>query len=167
MRMRATSSKRVEVYDWRSDPELIRFNKRHQELTAASVPGDTGGYYYERLAERALLKKAVLLDVEANDTPLAVPVGKWRKGGDIEFLELKEAIKAARLLRGRKGFPNVRVVINYYEDLAEDGIDLQWGDPLPLCGSGLMFGLHYGYSDDAIAQAMLMHGGGRLVGSNC
>ena len=31
------------------------------------------------------LDKAVLIDVEANETPFAVPVGKLRRGGHISF----------------------------------------------------------------------------------
>lgn len=77
------------------------------------VVGYDHGYYAENLAEPALLDKAVLIDVEANETPFAVPVGKLRRGGHIEFLERGEAEKALDLLNGREGFPNPRIIEGY------------------------------------------------------
>ena len=111
-------------------------------------------YWKERLAEPELVKRAVLLDVEANQEPFAVPVGKLRKGGHIEFLKKREAEKAFKLLSGKEGFPNLQVItcrdpltgkpMRYYE--------LRWGDPPPFNGCDwsdpictLLLGVHYGY----------------------
>src|ERR1035438_4838835 len=118
------------------------------------VPGDDHGYYADRLAEPELLNDAILLTVEANEIPFAVPVGKLRKGGHIEFLDRREAEKGCALLIGRRGFPNPRVI-----DLAPDYFELRWGDDPPFdgCGAqepivGLLLGAHYGYSDAAIIE---------------
>jgi len=118
-------------------------------------------YWTERLAEPELLDRAVLLDVEANDSSFAVAVGESRRGGHIEFLKKREAEKARELLRGKDGFPNPRVIccrdpltgkpMRYYE--------LRWGDPTPFNGCDwsepiccLLLGIHYGYSADSITQ---------------
>jgi hypothetical protein len=107
-------------------------------------------YFLERLAEPELLNEAVLLDVKANEEPLAVPVSGSRKGGDIEFLDKSEAKKALNLLKGRKGFPNVRIA---------SGPVVWWGDTPPFGGCdygepicALLLGVYYGYSTEAIAK---------------
>jgi hypothetical protein len=113
------------------------------------VDARTIDYYEQRLAEPWLLDKAVLLDVEANETPLAVPVGKLRRGGHIEFLSRREAKKAFGLLKRYEGFPNLRIT----------SYTLIWGDPVPFQGCdytepvcALVLGLYYGYKPEAIAE---------------
>jgi hypothetical protein len=118
-------------------------------------------YWAERLAEPELVKKGVLLDVDANEEPFAVPVGKLRRGGHIEFLRKREAQKALKQLNGKDGFPNLRVIscrdpltgkpMRYYE--------LCWGEPAPFNGCDwgepiccLLLGIHYGYSASSITQ---------------
>jgi uncharacterized protein DUF6302 len=118
-------------------------------------------YWKERLAEPELVKRGVLLDVEANQEPFAVPVGKLRRGGHIEFLRKHEAEKAFKLLSGKEGFPSLQVItcrdpltgkpVRYYE--------LRWGDPPPFNGCdwsdpicALLLGVHYGYRGEAIAD---------------
>jgi Family of unknown function (DUF6302) len=118
-------------------------------------------YWMERLAEPELVKYGVLLDVEANEEPFAVPVGKLRRGGHIEFLKKREAEKAFEQLKGKDGFPNLRVIscrdpltrkpMHYYE--------LAWGEPTPFNGCDwcepiccLLLGIHYGYSVDSIKK---------------
>jgi hypothetical protein len=62
-------------------------------------------YYRERLAEPELLKTAVLIDGK-----LAVPVGKLRHGGDLDFTSKRKAMKALKLLKGHPaGFPALRI----------------------------------------------------------
>lgn len=107
-------------------------------------------YYAERLAEPWLLDKAVLLDLEASQAPLAVPVGKLRRGGHIEFLDKREATRALKLLTGRDGFPNLRI---------GKGCTVRWGDPVPFCGCdycdpicSMILGLYYGYKPEVIAE---------------
>lgn len=129
--------------------------------TAQPISENEFTYWTQRLAEPELLKRGVLLDVEANEKPFAVPVGELRRGGHIEFLAKREAKKALKLLSGKEGFPNLRVVtcrdpvtgkpIRYYE--------LRWGDPPPFNGCdwcipicALLLGVHYGYRSEAIAD---------------
>lgn len=138
-------------------------------------PANELAFWTERLAEPELLKRAVMLDVQANGYAFAVPIGKLRHGGNIEFLRKREAQKAFKLLDGNQGFPNLRVhtllhrwsrglrrlyrrkgkplPVRYYE--------LRWGDPPPFDGCdylepicALLLGVHYGYRGDAIAQAV-------------
>ena len=111
-------------------------------------------YYAQRLAEPWLLDKAVLLDVEANGTPFAVPVGKLRRGGHLEFLDKSEAKKALGLLKSCEGFPNLRII----------SLSLWWGDPAPFQGCdyaepicGVVLGLYYGYKPKAIAEHCELH----------
>jgi len=111
-------------------------------------------YYRERLAEPELLKRAVPLDVEASASLLAVPAGKSRRGGDIEFPDRSEAEKTLKLLKGLEGFPNPRI-----DDEDEDYCLVRWGDPPPFNGCdycdpmcAIALGLHYGYKDEAIAD---------------
>jgi len=118
-------------------------------------------YWLDRLQEPELLDSAVLLEVEANGTLLAVPVGKWRRGGHIEFLKKSEAKKAFDQLKHHNGFPNLRLItckdpvtgrpMRYYE--------VRWGEPAPFDGCdycepicGLLLGVHYGYRAEAIAD---------------
>ena len=120
-----------------------------------------GAYWTERLAEPELFERGVLLDVEANGKPFAVPVGRLRRGGHIEFVRKREAEKAFKQLKGKDGFPNLRVIscrdpltlkpMRYYE--------LAWGEPAPFNGCdwcepvcAVLLGTHYGYSVDSIIQ---------------
>ena len=112
------------------------------------------GYYDSRLAEPELLERALLLDVKANEEPLAVPVGKLRRGGHIEFLDGAEAEKAVSLLSGRDGFPNPRMLKH-----GRSYFEVRWGDEPPFDGCdyvepicALLLGVHYGYSEPAIAE---------------
>ncbi len=136
--------------------------KRNDELEPEKKPpANHLEYWTERLAELELLEHALLLDVEANEQAFAVPVGKLRRGGHIEFLAKRQAEKAFKLLSGKEGFPNLRVVtcrdpvtgkpMRYYE--------LLWGDPPPFNGCdwcepicALLLGIHYGYRSEAIAD---------------
>jgi Family of unknown function (DUF6302) len=118
------------------------------------VDARTIEYYAQRLAEPWLLDKAVLLDVEANETPFAVPVGKLRRGGHIEFLDRIEAKKAFSLLKTCDGFPNLRII----------SCTLWWGDPAPFRGCdytepicAVVLGLYYGYKPEAIAEHFEQH----------
>lgn len=118
-------------------------------MKSQHVDARTIEYYAEKLAEPWLLDDAVLLDVEANGTPFAVPTGQLRRGGHIEFLSKSEARKALRLLKGRDGFPNLRII----------SCTLWWGDPVPFNGCdytepicALFLGLYYGYKIEAIAE---------------
>jgi hypothetical protein len=129
-------------------------NKKEDGKVMKLVPGDDHRYFAERLAEPELLEMAMLLNVRANETPLAVPVGKLRRGGHIEFSDKAEAIKAARLLTGCDGFPNARLI-----KLASDYWEVRWGDPPPFDGCdyqepicAMLLGVHYGYSTEAIAE---------------
>jgi len=106
------------------------------------------------------LDQSILLAVHANEQPLAVPVGKVRRGGHLEFLDRTEARKALKLLSGREGFPNPRVIeYSFHKGRPADYFELRWGDPPPFDGRDygepicvLLLGLHYGYSDKAIAD---------------
>jgi uncharacterized protein DUF6302 len=117
--------------------------------------------YWERLAEPELAARGVLLDVEANEEPFAVPVGRLRRGGHIEFLKKREAEKGFKQLSDKDGFPNLRLIscrdpltgkpMRYYE--------LRWGEPAPFNGCdwcepicALLLGVHYGYSADSITR---------------
>src|ERR1700687_805320 len=118
-------------------------------MKSRHVDARTIEYYAQRLAEPWLLNKAVLLDVEANETPFAVPVGQLRGGGHIEFLGRSEAKKAFRLLKTFDGFPNLRII----------SCTLWWGDPAPFQGCdytepicAVVLGLYYGYKPEAIAE---------------
>jgi Family of unknown function (DUF6302) len=118
-------------------------------------------YWTQRLAEPELLKTSVLLDVEANETPLAVPVGKLRRGGHIEFMKKREVLKGLEELKRHSGFPSLQAItcrdrltgrpMRYYE--------LRWGQPPPFDGCdwgepicALLLGVHYGYREEAIAN---------------
>jgi hypothetical protein len=109
--------------------------------------------YASILAEPELLEKALLLDVRADEVPLAIPVGKSRCGGMLEFSDKREANKAVRLLAKRRGFPNPRVI-----ERRTDAVywQVRWGIPPPFDGMGqevscnILLGVHYGYSDMAI-----------------
>ena len=118
-------------------------------------------YFKTRLAEPWLLDQAVLLDVVANEEPLAVPVGEFRRGGHLEFGDRTEAEKAVKLLEGRDEFPNPRII-----DLAVDYFEVRWGEPPPFDGCdytepicALLLGIHYGYSDKAIAKQVRQYTG--------
>jgi hypothetical protein len=118
-------------------------------MKSQNVDARTMEYYSQRLAEPRLLDKAVLLDIEANETPFAVPVGQFRRGGHIEFLRQSEAKKALRLLKNCEGFRNLRII----------ACTLWWGNPAPFQGCdytepicALVLGLYYGYKPKAIAE---------------
>jgi hypothetical protein len=117
-------------------------------------------YYRDKLIEQELLKKAVLLDVKAVGESLAVPVGKFRLGGHLEFHEKREARKALRSLAKRRGFPNARVIAIPFSEEGSQGTfwQVRWGAPPPFNGSGqevscnILLGIYYGYGDEAIAE---------------
>ena len=122
-------------------------------------PTVSDDYYAKRLAEPWLLDIALLLDVNANEEPLAVPVGKLRRGGHIEFCDRPEAEKAVMLLTGRDGFPAVRLIEYEEKGKPPDYFEVRWGDPPPFDGCdyaepicGLLLGLHYGYKEEVIAE---------------
>jgi hypothetical protein len=110
-------------------------------------------YWMERLAEPWLLQRAVLLDVRANETPLAVPVGVRRRGGHIEGIHPQDAKKAVALLQNAPGFPNPRI------EGTPGYLELRWGDPVPFGGCdyyspfcGAMLGIYYGYKYQEVAR---------------
>jgi Family of unknown function (DUF6302) len=115
-------------------------------------------FYRDKLVEQDLLKKAVFLDVKADGESLAVPVGKVRRGGMLEFSDKREARKAVRLLAKHRGFSNARIVeISACEGIPDAYWQVRWGDAPPFDGLGqdvscnILLGIHYGYSDEAIA----------------
>jgi hypothetical protein len=125
------------------------------------IPKEELAYWLDRLAEPKLLETAVLLDVQASEVvPLAVPVGKLRRGGHIEFTSKREAQKGFRQVKDHPGFPGLRVIrckdpgtrrpMRYYE--------LRWGERPPFDGCdygepicALVLGVHYGYRIKAVA----------------
>jgi Family of unknown function (DUF6302) len=117
---------------------------------------DERARYARLLAEPELLDETIVITNVFYCYPeLAIPVGKLRRGGHIVASGKRQAQKAARLLAGYPGFPKPRVVkSSYYSQQWE----VVWGDPPPfddLATDGaketIMRGIHFGYSDEAIA----------------
>jgi Family of unknown function (DUF6302) len=120
-------------------------------------------YFRERLAEPWLLARAVFVNVEGDEQVVAVPVGRLRRGGQMEFLDKRKAEKTMKRLTGNKGFPNLRVIIHRLERGKPPRLfELRWGDPPPFDGCdylepicALLLGLHYGYKNPAIAELVV------------
>lgn len=134
-------------------------------------------YYVERLAEPELVERAVPIRNGPHATILAVPVGKLRRGGEIEIEYGREYVQeAVRVLsRHREGFPNLRI-ISFVDDNGnpvEDYIQVRWGDPVPFEGfdsrdpdCASMLGRYYGYKPEAIAECVTRYAGQRAPGAH-
>ncbi|MEU0272297.1 DUF6302 family protein [Streptomyces sp. NPDC006307] len=107
-------------------------------------------YYRERLEDPSLMAAglAVLVDGFAY---LAVPVGGGRRGGYLPMTELVTGLAVRSLLCGRPGFPDVRLRWSPYGDCCHV---VEWGDRPPDDLDDVIHGRFYGYSAEAIAQAL-------------
>ncbi|WP_164551858.1 DUF6302 family protein [Streptomyces sp. WAC 01529] len=110
------------------------------------------GYYTQRLADPELLKQS--LAVCMIQIPLlVVPVGGSRRGGYYPVPCLCFGLAVRDALRGRPGFPFVRVGWSVFSD---HGCVVEWGErpPMPWWPGHdeTTLGRFYGYSEDAIDQ---------------
>jgi uncharacterized protein DUF6302 len=102
-------------------------------------------YFKERLEDLSLLKRAVPVVCNGMTVDLAVPIGGKRRGGYVALGTLRECRDAVRQLKGKPGFPNLRIV---------DGRQLrcmhnvEWGDPQP--DGDLERGRYFGYTERAV-----------------
>ena len=129
-------------------------------------PANELAYWTETLAEPELLKRGVMLNFHADGWAFAVPIGKLRQGGDIQFVRKRVAQEAFKLLSGKKGFPNLQVIRGRHsltrKAMAYYGV--RWGDRPPFDGwdwgdpiCGLLLGVHYGYRSKAIADLVELY----------
>ena len=110
-------------------------------------------YYKERLDDVTLLERAVPVSF-GSDADIAVPVGGKRRGGFLDLDDPEWCREVARQLRGRPGFPDVRIAVCDDETGASE---VQWGDPQP--GEEADFiemGRYFGYSEQAIRRFLEM-----------
>lgn len=113
-------------------------------------------YYRRRLHDPALLEQALGIELLGR-VVLAVPVGGRRQGGYITVSEIVTGVAVRKLLAGRDGFPDVRMLRSPYEDTCHS---VRWG-ALPPDGieDGIVAdGMFYGYSDEAIASHVRKYG---------
>ncbi|MEV7116171.1 DUF6302 family protein [Streptomyces anulatus] len=104
-------------------------------------------YYRQRLDDPGLLDRALAVQVEGS-VVLAVPVGGSRKGGDLSVTEVVTGLAARSLLRGRPGFPDVRLSWSRYPDCCHV---VRWGAPVPYEDDPVAEGRFYGYNEEALA----------------
>ncbi|MGW5925209.1 DUF6302 family protein [Streptomyces anulatus] len=111
-------------------------------------------YYRQRLDDPALLDRAFAVQVEGS-VFLAVPVGGCRKGGYLSVSEVVTGLVARSLLRGRPGFPDVRLSWSPYPDCCHV---VRWGAPVPYEDDPVAEGRFYGYSKEALATFVEAYG---------
>jgi hypothetical protein len=110
-------------------------------------------WFLERLREPDLMIVAPVLDVDADEYPLAVPIGRFRHGGCLEFTKKREAEKAGNILGFKDGFPDLRIC-----SWGHGSHCLRWGEPVPFHGCdgnafrAVILGLYYGYKQEALMQ---------------
>ena len=103
-------------------------------------------YFQERLEDVSLLDRAVTIECDGTAADLAVPVGGKRRGGWIALKSLRLCRDAIRQLRGREGFPNLRIQCTG----AVPEYLVWWGDEMP---DGVAErGRFFGYSEKAIQK---------------
>ncbi|MDN3265671.1 DUF6302 family protein [Streptomyces sp. CSDS2] len=102
-------------------------------------------WYRERLADPGLVNAGVVLVVHGMGY-LAVPVGGTRRAGHLAVANAKVALLLADALRGREGFPAVRV---RWSDSPETCHMITWGE-LPPETDDAARGRVFGYSEQAI-----------------
>lgn len=114
-------------------------------------------HFASRLADPSLIEHAV--GICFHRAPLlAVPVGGVRRGGYMPFDLLMLALKAARLLEGLPGFPEIRVIPSPHRTVCHV---VEWGALPPACDDDAVRGRFYGYSETAIHRRLSNHGGAR------
>lgn len=93
-------------------------------------------YYEDRLQQPELLKESIPVAGGPDEGGLlAVPVGGERKSGSLgcaELFDKQHASEIAEQLRGKKGFPDVRVVRmpRGYEEFPDMRYQVEWGAPI-------------------------------------
>ncbi|MGW2421432.1 DUF6302 family protein [Streptomyces sp. NPDC001709] len=111
-------------------------------------PTEAYDYEYVRnlLADTAVLAYSVAVCVHRAPL-LAVAVGGPRRGGylSVQHAEIGESIR--RLLLGRPGFWDLRMILSPRVDTCHV---LRWGDEPPHAGDDAALGRFYGYSNSAI-----------------
>ncbi len=143
---------------------VIFYRYRSKSEGVRTLPADhrEKEYYAEILTEPGLVEKAVFVRNGPKATILAVPVGKLRRGGEVEIEFGREyAQEAFQLLKRYKGFPNLRIVsfTDARGNPEEDYFQLRWGDPVAFEGCdyteaacALVLGLYYGYKPEVVAE---------------
>lgn len=120
-----------------------------EPLTVALRP-PTEAYDYEHvrnlLADPAVLADSVAIRIHRAPL-LAVAVGGPRRGGylSVQHAEIGESIR--RLLLGRPGFWDLRMILSPWADTCHV---LRWGHEPPHAGDDAALGRFYGYSASAI-----------------
>ncbi|WP_367435262.1 DUF6302 family protein [Streptomyces celluloflavus] len=105
-------------------------------------------YFRARLANPDLADTGVSI-VLSRAPLLAVPTGGARRGGYMSYDQVVLALAVRRLLNGRPGFTDLRVLWSPYLDTCHV---VEWGERSPPWWVGdEAFGRFYGYSEAAIA----------------
>ncbi|WP_405895189.1 DUF6302 family protein (plasmid) [Streptomyces sp. NBC_01527] len=110
-------------------------------------------FYAGRLADSDLLEKSLALRT-LRIPLLAVPVGGLRQGGSYEVTCLCFGLKVADLLRGKRGYPDIRL---RWAPSPHDCYVVEWGETSPTLRGRTdtaRLGKFYGYTDLAIAEAI-------------
>jgi hypothetical protein len=107
-------------------------------------------WFRERLADPGLLHCAVGVKVDGVML-LAVPAGGSRSGGYVSVGTMADAVRIWAALRGRPGFPRVRIGLSVHRDTCHT---VNWGAPQPRGDAER--GRHFGYTPPAI-DAFLRH----------
>ncbi len=107
-------------------------------------------WFRQRLAEPDLLDCAVGVKVDG-DVLLAVPVGGTRRGGYLSVGTVTDAVRVWAALRGRPGFPRIRLGLSVYFDTCHT---VDWGPRQPWDDAER--GKYFGYAPSAI-HAFLRH----------
>jgi hypothetical protein len=101
-------------------------------------------WFRERLADPGLLHCAVGVKVDGV-VLLAVPAGGSRSGGYVSVGTVADAVRIWAALRGRPGFPRVRIGLSVHRDTCHT---VNWGAAEPRGDAER--GRHFGYTQPAI-----------------
>ncbi|MFI6113274.1 DUF6302 family protein [Kitasatospora sp. NPDC051164] len=107
-------------------------------------------WFRERLADPVLLDYAVGVKTDGA-VLLAVPAGGSRSGGYLSAGTVADAVRVWAALRGRPGFPRVRLSLSVHRDTCHT---VDWGPRQPWDDAER--GRHFGYAPSAI-DAFLHH----------
>ncbi|WP_063739472.1 DUF6302 family protein [Streptomyces anulatus] len=138
----------TDFYDARPAPSMPRF-----PLAPIAAPlcrpspeecAEDYAWFWERLADPDLLDGAVGVKVDGA-VLLAVPAGGSRRGGYVSVGTVADAVRVWAALRGRPGFPRVRLGLSAHRDTCHT---VNWGPRQPRDDAER--GRHFGYAPSAI-----------------
>lgn len=115
-------------------------------LGADEAEEEEVAYYRQRLADPTLIRVGLAVRL-GGFAFLAVPVGGRRRGGYLSVTEVVTGMAVRALLKGRAGFPDVRLRWSPWADACHA---VEWGAAVPGTEDPVTLGQFYGYSAEAI-----------------